>query len=207
MAGWVETQVHTEPDIIDKRLAELGLTRSGLVSVVKAARTASGNATALHASNAAGTFGYHEGIVAFRREYLGKNWVMDRSGQVETIRNDTTGVRVGFCHVHRACDDCAPKPRSDKGAAAERACGEMLFDPDQLRYHVRDMPDGTAFYYLMVDEAGRAELTRPVVSGRTFKGAIERIFLLVDSDEDDMLLTLDDDTDIADTFEPQIVRK
>ena len=70
----------------------------------------------------------------------------------------------------------------------------------------RDDAVGLAFYYLMVDDMGRAELTRPKISGKTFEGAVERIFLLPEGDEEDMLLNLDDDG-IAEEFEPKIVRK
>lgn len=206
MAGWVETKVLGEPWDVDRRIAEMELTKEGLVNAVQAARTASGNATALHPSNASGTFGYHEGIAALRQGYVGKEWVIDRKDGVETIRNDRKGLKIGFCNVGRACGEKAPKPRSDKGAASERACGPMLFDPDELRYFVRDDAVGFAFYYLMVDETGRAELTRPKISGKTFEGAVERIFLLPDADEDDTLLHLDDDVDVE-NFEPKIVRK
>ena len=58
----------------------------------------------------------------------------------------------------------------------------------------------------MVDQQGRAELTRPVIARRTFVAAVERIFLIEDVEEDDTILPLDTD-DIADDFEPQIVRK
>lgn len=206
MAGWIETKVLNEPEDVDRRIKDMGLTRAGLVNAVRAARTASGNATALHPSNAAGTFGYHEGIAAFRREFICDDWVIDRKDGVETIRNDRKGLKVGFCNVDHACADKAPKPRSDKGAASERACGPMLFDADELRYYARDSAEGLAFYYLMVDETGRAELSRPNIVGKTFKGALERIFLLPEGDEDDMLLNLDDGG-LAENFEPRIVRK
>ena len=206
MAGWIETRRLDEPWDVDRRITELGLTKDGLVNAVQAARTASGNATALHPSNAAGTFGYHEGVAALRQEFIGEEWVIDRKDGVETIRNDRKGLKIGFCNVDRACGEKAPKPRSDKGAASERACGPMLFDPEELRYFIRDDAVGLAFYYLMVDETGRAELTRPKISGKTFEGAVERIFLLSEGDEDETFLNLDDDG-TAEDFEPKIVRK
>jgi len=130
MAGWVETKVFGEPWDVDRRIAEMGLSKAGLINAVRASRTASGNATALHPSNAAGTYGYHEGVASLRQEFIGKEWVIDRKDGVETIRNDLKGLKIGFCNVDRACGDKAPKPRSDKGIASERACGPMLFDPE-----------------------------------------------------------------------------
>lgn len=206
MAGWIETRRLDEPWDVDRRITELGLTKDGLVNAVQAARTASGNATALHPSNAAGTFGYHEGVAALRQEFIGEEWVIDRKDGVETIRSDRKGLKIGFCNVDRACGEKAPKPRSAKGPASERACGPMLFDPEELRYFVRDDAVGLAFYYLMVDETGRAELTRPKISGKTFEGAVERIFLLSEGDEGETFLNLDDDG-TAEDFEPKIVRK
>jgi len=167
------------------------------------------NATGLHPSNAAGTFSYHHGVAAIRREYLGDDWEIDRSDGIEAIRSDTSGVKVSFCNVDEACGYDHPKPRSEKGAGAERASGTNLFEHAGAGDLVRHAPkpvDGPALFYLMVDQQGRAELTRPVIARRTFVAAVERIFLIEDVEEDDMILPLDTD-DIADDFEPQIVRK
>ena len=62
------------------------------------------------------------------------------------------------------------------------------------------------FYYLMVDERGAAELTRPVVKGGTFVAAVERIFLSSGVDDDGSKL-LEDTTETTIEFEPQIARK
>jgi len=206
MTKWIQTVVVDEPEKIEQRIIEMDLAKEGLVNVVRAAQTASGNATGLHPSNAAGTFGYHEGVAALRKEFVGKGWVIDRKDGVETIRNDRLKLKVGFCHVDRACGEKAPKPRSAKGAAAERACGPMLFDPEELRYYVRDEAEGWSLYYLMLDENGRAELTRPKIADKTFKGAVERIFLIPEGDDNETILPLDED-DIGEDFEPMVIRK
>jgi len=59
-------------------------------------------------------------------------------------------------------------------------------------------------YYLMVDQSGAAELTRPVVSGGTFLAAVERIYL---SSGDDDPAVLSEDIGPVDNFDPQVVRK
>ena len=143
MAGWVETKILGEPWDVDRRIAEMGLSMDGLTNSVRAARTASGNATALHPSNAAGTFGYHEGVASLRQEFIGDEWVIDRKDGVDTIRNDQKGLKIGFCNVDRACGDKAPKPRSD-AVASERAAARC-FDPEELRFSSVTMP-WTAFY-------------------------------------------------------------
>lgn len=67
-------------------------------------------------------------------------------------------------------------------------------------------PDGWATYYLMVDENGSAELTRPVVKDGTFTAYIERIFLAEDGilERDPFDSHKDDE---ADEFDPQVIRK
>lgn len=61
-----------------------------------------------------------------------------------------------------------------------------------------------ALYYLMVDQNGAAELTRPVVSNGTFATPIERIYLSDGGDDGAALLGEDD---IAGDFDPQVARK
>jgi hypothetical protein len=137
---------------------------------------------------------------------VGKNWVEDRTDGIEAIRNDSLKLKIAFSNVDLTCvDDHTPKPRSNKGAGAERASGAPSLFPDLPRYAPR--PDEKyALYYLMVDENGAAELTRPVVKGGTFTATIERIYLSDGSDGGKELLA-DDDTGPADNFDPQVVRK
>ena len=217
MAGHTETIPLKEPWDVDRRLAELGLTREGLIRAAHAARAERNNATDLHPANAPGTFSYHHGVAAIRREYLGgvhhkhkgPDWVLDRQDGIEAIRNELLGVKVSFCNVDVACGKDHPKPRSDKGAGAERASGPSLFEhfgAGELKPVVRMPIAGPALFYLMVDQQGRAELTRPVIARRTFIAAVERIFLIEDGEGEDTILPLHTDG-IADGFEPQIVRK
>jgi hypothetical protein len=209
MAGYTDTILLKELWDVDRRLAELGLTKEGLIRAVHVARAERNNATDLHPANAPGTFAYHHSIAAIRREFIGKDWEIDRSDGIETIRNTAFGVKVSFCNVDVACGKEHPKPRSDKGAGAERASGPTLFEHvgvDDLKPVVRVPVDGPALFYLMVDQQGRAELTRPVIARRTFVAAVERIFLIEDGEDGATVLPLETDG-IADGFEPQIVRK
>lgn len=209
MAGYTETILLKEPWDVDRRLAELGLTKEGLIRAVQVARAERNNATALHPANAPGTFAYHHTIAAIRREFIGMEWEIDRSDGIETIRNDARGIKVSFCNVDVACGKEHPKPRSEKGAGAERASGPTLFEhagAEDLRPMVRVPVGGSALFYLMVDQQGRAELTRPVIARRTFVAAVERIFLIEDGEDEATVLPIETDG-IADGFEPQIVRK
>jgi hypothetical protein len=58
----------------------------------------------------------------------------------------------------------------------------------------------------MIDQNGAAELTKPVVGGRTFIAAVERIYLSSGGD-DDLAILAEDDRGPADNFDPQVVRK
>jgi hypothetical protein len=127
-----------------------------------------------------------------------------RSDGIEAIRNDDLKIKVAFCNVDVACDDDhIPKPRSEKGAGAERASGTPLFG--SLPQYARRLVGDWMLYYLMVDQNGAAELTRPVVSGGTFIAAVERIYLSKGGPDDPAVLN--EDTGPVDNFDPQVVRK
>lgn len=202
----IETKVLHEPWDVDRRLSELDLTRPLLLKARDVALHESANATPFHPANAAGTFAYQHGTWALRHEFVGTSgWIEDRVDGVEAIRNERLKIKVAFSNVDLACDrHHMPKPRSRKGAGAERA-GAMgsLFGDDMPYYAPAPMPGGWALYYLMVDERGAAELTRPVVKGGTFSSAIERLFLSDGGDAEKLRL---DEDDAADGFDPQISR-
>jgi len=204
----VETVVRREPWEVAERLAQLQLgTIEQLLRVRSVAISASADATSFHPANAAGTFAYHYGTFALRNEYVGKVWRLERPDGVEAIVNEALKVRVVFANVDVACDDVLkPKPRSRKGAGAERVCVGNLFG--SLPEFAPRQADGWATFYLMVDERGAAELTRPVVKNNTFTAYIERNYLSNghDLDRDREMLPVTDG-DVADGFDPEVVRK
>jgi hypothetical protein len=129
MGGMAETVVRREPWEVAERLAQLQLgTIDRLLRVRTVAISASADVAAFHPANAAGTFAYHYGTFAVRKEYVGKVWRLERPDGVEAIVNETLQVRVVFANVDVACNDVMkPKPRSRKGAGAERVCIGNLF--------------------------------------------------------------------------------
>ena len=201
----VKTQVLKQPWDVDRRLSEIGLNRERLLTARGVAINQAANATPHHCANASGTFAYQHGTWALRNQYVGEKWKVDRTNGVEAIINISLGIRVVFSNVTIACDDeNEPKPRSAKGAGAERLCMGNLFE-DLPRY-VRRQDEKIATYYLMVDEKGAVELTRPVISGGTFSEYVERIYLSDGNDLTSERLSLDDDDAVTD-FDPQVVRK
>jgi hypothetical protein len=206
--GMAETIVRREPWEVSARLAELQLGPvERLLRVRSIAISASADATPFHPANAAGTLGYQHGTFGLRDEFCkqGAPWRLDRADGVEAIINEALKTRVVFANVDVACDDdLKPKPRSRKGAGAERVCVGNLFA--SLPEYAPRQPDGWATFYLMVDERGAAELTRPVVKHNTFTAYIERNYLSDGSDLDRNPLALPDG-DVADGFDPEVVRK
>lgn len=204
----IETLVLREPWDVDRRLGQLDLEKSKLLQVRDVSRASAANATPFHPANASGTFSYQDGTFALRNLHVGagSRWLLDRTNGVEAIRNDALKVRVIFGNVDVACDDAnKPKPRSAKGAGAERACQGNLFG-DSLPEYVASPTDAFATYYLMVDEDGAVELTRPVIKGRTFSAYVERIYLSDGGDKGLEELFLDN-SDRANDFDPLVVRK
>ena len=201
----VVTKFYKDEHEADQRIFELKLTRKGLNAVRQIARHYSGTANPFFPANAAGTFSYQYGVWALREQFVGKVWQVDRFGGVECIRNDKEKIRIGFCNVDLTCDDeHPPKPRSEKGAGAERATQSSLFEGKE---QVAQLPLGEwSFYYFMLDQDGKAELTWPVVHGGKFAGFVERIYLHEGSDDEIANLSLDDG-DVADGFDPQVARK
>lgn len=200
------TKVFREPWDADKRLAELGLTRIGLLRVRATAILAARNTTPDHCANAFGTFAYQHGSWALRDVFCDKEWRLERPNNVEAIWNELLKTRVIFSNVDIACnDEQEPAPRSEKGSGAERVCVGNLFG-ELPRYIVRQFA-GDATFYLMVDSNGAAELSRPVISGGTFSAYVERIYLSDGKDMSDDRLDLTGGDDVADNFDPQVARK
>jgi len=205
--AFVETIVRQEASDCWARLGVLGTSVRQLLRVRDVALQEAGNATPFHCSNAAGTFAYQHGVFALRQEHVDVDgWRLDRSEGVEGIINETLQVRILFSNVDVACRlDLPPKPRSAKGSGAERVCSGNLFG--HLPEFSPVPEEGIATYYLMVDESGAAELTRPIVLEGTFKSYVERIWLS-DGLGDDIAdrPSLDADDAVSD-FDPQVARK
>jgi hypothetical protein len=202
---WIKTEILRQPWDVDLRLSKLNLKRTPLLNVRSVALSEAANATPNHCANASVTFAYQHGVWALRNEFLGKEWVVDRSNGVESILNKNLKVRVAFSNVDIACnEDQLPKPRSSKGAGSERICEGNLFG--HLPHFAPRQSDIYVTYYLMVDETGAAELTQPVISAGSFSAYVERIFLSDGSDFTGDKLSFDND-DAIDDFDPQIIRK
>ena len=141
-----------------------------------------------------------------RENHVGEIWSVDRENAIEAIKNDGLKIKIAFSNVDVACnDEHDPKPRSKKGRGAEIACSGNLL-PMRLPKFAPRQNDKWATYYVMVDENGAAELSRPIISGETFQTCVERIYLSDGSDFDPERILLDDD-EPAQEFDPLVSRK
>jgi hypothetical protein len=203
----VEAVTFREPWEAERRAAELHLGPvARLLKVAAIANGAGADATPFHPANAAGTLSYQYGTWALRDEFVGEEWKLDRPYGVEAISNEAIKVKVVFQNVDIACnDDKKPQPRSGKGAGAERVSMPNLFG--DLPEYVPAQEAAWAIYYLMVDADGAAELTRPIVKGGRFAQYPERIYLSQGRDDLGGKPLALDDGDVADDFDPEVVRK
>lgn len=203
--SWTATRVLKEPWDVDRRVAELGLTKQGLLQVRDIAFAEANNATPNHCANAAGTFSYQYGTLALRQLFQGPLWVVDRANGVEAILHRMLDIRVAYQNIDSALDDnYQPKPRTAKGSGSERLCEPNLFG--MLPHFARRDALIKAVYYLMVDERGACELSCPIVQDGAFKGFVERIYLSDGSDFGGVRRPLDEDDAVTD-FDPIVERK
>jgi hypothetical protein len=202
---YVEAKIYRDLREVDARLDELQLDRPKLLRVRTKALAMAANANPYFPLNSPGTLAYHFGTAGLREEFHGPIWRIDRPNGVECIRNESLKLQVAFANVDYACDEeLKPRPRSHKGTGAERLGGGLF---QNLPEYAPAQADGWKFYYLMVDERGATELTRPVIGRGTFTAWPERIYL---SDGEDFELepTIGlDEGDVADEFDPQVIRK
>lgn len=177
-------QVIWEKDDAQGKLRELGLDSGKLIRCAAVAIGQANNVTRNFALNAWGTFAHHYGLAELRNQFVGPNWRIDRSEGIESIVNEEKRLKVTFQNVDVAMGKNDPKPRSPKGAGAERACeGNLgLFPEAPVFVPAPSEIDTYELWSLMVDEVGNVELSRPVVQGGTFTICRERI-LIADAED------------------------
>ncbi len=181
----VEETIIDGPEEVRLFLEGNDLHISGILSVRDAAHVHLVDTSPLMARNAPGSLAYHYGVLETRLQFLGKNWEISRDGGFEAIFNPEKKIKLGFQNVDLASVKVRrPQPRSEKGAGAERQCEGNLFDyfgvaaPQLVR-----LPKGIVqVFYVMVDERGAVEVSRPVIENGWFTGMVTRCFVSDGSD-------------------------
>ncbi len=179
----------TEEKEVQNRLDALDLSTSDLSEIRDIAIGSAAEATDFHPTNSPGLLSYIHGTWALRDKYVGENWARYSQRGIEGIYNTKHNLLIVFQNVDLACDKKRkPKPRSNKGTGSERAfAGNAPTLPfEDLPIQLKDEPleQSPVAYYLMVDNNGCAELTRPIIKNGTFIDYIERIFLPDSTDVD-----------------------
>lgn len=185
MSGVKSKYTIVEAHSAEARLTALGLSKDGILTIRDVAHGYRLDAGPLMAANAPGSLAYHFGVESMRQQYIGSIWRLDRDGGLEGIVNVNTGVKVCFQNIDVACDPLTePKPISEKGAGAERACQGNLFAKAGISVPPKPTPIGarSAIYFVMVDQKGGVEVSRPIVAEKKFIDFVERIFVSDGSD-------------------------
>jgi len=189
----IESIIIDDPERCDGFLQARNLSRAGILSVRDVAYMQIVDCSPLMAANAPGTLAYHFGVLEMRVQFLGEHWEYSSERGIEAIFNPKLNTKVVFQNVDIACSRVnEPKPRTEKGSGAERECQGNLFalygvdTPTKLRPQA-----GVAVYFIMVDERGAVEFSRPVIENKKFAGFVERIFVSDGSDieQEDLLPT------------------
>ena len=207
---FVETEIIEDPEQVSRILEGWGLSISGVLATRDAAYTHMVDASPLMASNAPGTLAYHYGVLEMRVQFLGEIWEIDRRGGIEAISTPTDDRKLMFQNVDVACSKVTdPKPRSEKGAEAERECQGNLFEfygiavPEK----VRNDKTSRAAHFIMVDERGAVEVSRPVLEGGKFIRFIQRLFVSDGSELEQIKITGSDISEPIDDFDIEISRR
>ncbi|MCG0999217.1 MAG: hypothetical protein ABF802_10795 [Acetobacter orientalis] len=207
-SDWAESTIRSEPDEVDAFLASIDASRNQFLLAGQRALHAKTNATPFHAKNAKGTFVFHEAIPQLRFLFVGENWTPRTINGVEYIENKDKKIRIAYSSVD-VCGlrEVSPKPCSEKGAGVERALNGGLFSNLPTYTKEEDVIKKSEYtiYYALMDDKGNMELSRPVVSNKTFSSYPERNFL--GSCEDGVEENYNLEGDTVSDFDPQVTRK
>lgn len=206
---WKETTFRKEDDEIDAFLEAIDATKNQFFLLgQKALHAGSNYLEGISAKNAKGTSIYQEAICQLRLQFLDENWKANTVDGLEVIENKNKKIRIAYSFVDVACIfSVNPKPWSKKGASVERMLKDCLFKDLKSYTKLDDSlnKDDYVTYFLLLDESGRMELSRPTMSNKTFSSYIERNFLGVCDAAVNLQSDLDGDT-VSD-FDPPVTRK
>ena len=202
--------VHAEELEVAPRLERLGVTKSELLQVVRAAVGARRNATPFHPLSAGGLFAYLAGTEHLRRVYVPQGRQICRRDNIESIFHREIGIKIVYQNAERAGDPIFdPIEASRKGAGAARAVelGQYDLFPEARELECADITAVTWYLFVYADGPDvRAELSCPVaINDEQFDQFHERI-LLVQKGNWDSPDPLADDAPPVD-FEVNVSRK
>jgi hypothetical protein len=205
----IESEIINDPDKVSLLLEEWGLSTKGILAVRDAAHAQLVDASPLMATNAPGSLAYHYGVFEMRVQFLGKKWHIDRSGGIEAITNVKGDRKVVFQNVDIACSWAKPSPRTKKGSGSEKECQGNLFDYYNVKAPetIQSVESGIATHFIMVDERGAVEFSRPVLEDGVFVGFVQRLFVSDGSDLDVLKVADNEPNPPIDDFDVAVSRR
>jgi len=177
---FVETEIVDDPAAVAAALKDIGLSVAGVLAVRDIALARFRDVGPFMPANAAGTMAYHHGVEAMRMQFVGDHYRMDRTGGIESIISQDGKRKVVFQNVDVASSKTMePSPRSEKGSGLEQACTLNLFEAlgVKLPRQVRQDNGVSAVFFIMVDDRGAVEVSRPVLKDGGFAGLVQRILV------------------------------
>lgn len=193
------------------RLEQLALSKAGLLDVVRAAVGSRRNATPFHSLSAGGLLSWIEGTAQLRRVFVPQGWEICRRDNIESIFNESVGIKVVFQNADRAGDPLRdPIATSKKGAGSTRAVelGQYELFPEDRAKEAAEITASSWVLFVFADGSDvRAELSCPIaINDEKYDGFHERI-LLVQSGEWDGPTPLVDDSEPPADYEVNVSRK
>lgn len=204
------TRIYIDDIDVDRRLAELGMSRQDIVDIrdVAASMHATGSSP-LFPANGAGQLAYQYGTRELRATFLKRGWVIDQSYGTNGVRHPDRKIIVLYQNVDVACRlSDLPQARSRKGAGSERLSQGSAFDLIEEVVPSTHSGEGldVEVWYVMVAQDGAVEVTLALIKGGEFSEFIERIFVHDGSDFDALEEDGSSDDDAID-FDIKISRK
>lgn len=193
-----------EQDSIEMRLGQLTLERQPLISAGASGMAGRGLAGAMHGRTSAGTYAFHETLAGLRIEHVGINgWESYFDEGLEGIVNNDLSIIVLVKTADRCCADFRLPRLRNVGSKSEEVCqSASLFDHagvDLPPVRTLRTPKSSnlrssrfSVFYLLLDPEGRMELSMPVIEDGKIRDFIERIFLVQDSDLDQVSVLPED---------------
>jgi hypothetical protein len=216
MTASIKTKILRQDLEVDIRLNWFGVSQKDLHRIIFEAIGARANHVPHDPANAGGLLSYIFGTRALRGVFCQKKgWVINRSGNIESVYHPEKGIKVIFQNADSACDpDRDPGAISDKGPAAAKVVelGQGTLFPEYQKEEEAEQTEGAAAaWYFFVHTDGTdvtAELSWPkAIDDRQFKGFNERIFIVESGEWADIELS-DLDADAAgDEYDVEVTRK
>lgn len=204
------TKIYIDDIDVDRRLAELGMSRQDIVDIrdVAASMHATGSSP-LFPANGAGQLAYQYGTRELRATFLKRGWAIDQSYGTNGVRHPDRKIIVLYQNVDVACRlSDLPQARSRKGAGSERLSQGSAFDLIEEVVPSTHSGEGldVEVWYVMVAQDGAVEVTLALIKGGEFSEFIERIFVHDGSNFDALEEDGSSDDDAID-FDIKISRK